>query len=180
MKNNQPQLHVTATLTAQESITLHVISMNTKRIHTHWLVLVRGASSGFGRDLGGLRASAAGVACAVSLPVSPGSWALTPRPVILLQTLEVKVQFLKRGKKQPKPICSRSEAHRSTGCCLFAPSSCGTVAQVKVVPPFLLPALLGKTKINAEFSISFGKSLKELPTLLFHPSSNRGTDPDQG
>jgi len=97
MKNNQPQLHVTSTLIAQESITLNVISMNTRRIHTHWLVLVRGASSGFGRGLGGLHASAAVVDCAVSLPVSPGSWALTPR--ILLQALEVKVQLLNQGKK---------------------------------------------------------------------------------
>lgn len=75
MKNNQPQLHVTSTLMAQESITLNVISMNTKRIHTHCLVLVRGASRGFGRASGGLRASAAVVDCAVSLPASPGSWA---------------------------------------------------------------------------------------------------------
>lgn len=69
MKNNQPQLHVTSTLIAQESITLNVISMNTKRIHTHWLVLVRRAGSGFGRDLGGLRASPAVDDCAGSLPV---------------------------------------------------------------------------------------------------------------
>ena len=73
MKNNQPQLHVTSTLIAQESITLNVISMNTGRIHTPWLVLVRGASSAFGRGFGGLNARAADVACA--MPVRPASLA---------------------------------------------------------------------------------------------------------
>lgn len=54
MKNNQPQLHVASTLIAQESITLNVISMNTERIHTRWLGLVRGAGSRSGRVAGGL------------------------------------------------------------------------------------------------------------------------------
>lgn len=45
------------------------------------------------------------------------------------------------------------------------------------MPPFLL---LEKPKINAEFSISFRKSLKELWTPHFYPSSNQGTRPDQG
>lgn len=75
MKNNQPQLHVTSTLIAQESITLNVISMNTKRIHTHGLVLVRGASSGFGRELGGLRASSRLYRVSAGVPRQLGSYA---------------------------------------------------------------------------------------------------------
>ena len=147
MKNNQPQLHVTSTLIAQESITLNVISMNTKRIHTHWLVLVRGASSGFGRDLGGLHASAAVVDCAVSLPVSPGSWALTPGPGILLQALEVKVQLLSREKSNQRQSAPVLKPIGSTERCLFAPSSCGRVAQVKVTYTALPPASpAGKAK----------------------------------
>lgn len=35
----------------------------------------------------------------MSLPVSPGSWALMPGPVIPLQALEVKVQLVNRGEK---------------------------------------------------------------------------------
>lgn len=58
MKNNQPQLHVTYTLIAQESITLNVISMNSRRIHTHSLLLIIRVGSGSGTNLGRLEASA--------------------------------------------------------------------------------------------------------------------------
>lgn len=109
MKNNQPQLHVTSTLIAQESITLNVISMNTGRIHTPWLVLVRGASSAFGRRFGGLNARAAAVAWAV--PVSPGSWA--PGGEVLLHRATTK-------KSRPA-----LELVGSTKCCFPAgPAEC--------------------------------------------------------
>lgn len=71
MKNNQPQLHVASTLIARESITLNVISMNTERIHTRWLGLVRGAGSGSGRD-GVARCQRGGSRCPCRCPLAAG------------------------------------------------------------------------------------------------------------
>lgn len=145
MKNNRPQLHVTSTLIARESITLNVISMNTERIHTPWLGLVRGASRGFGRGLGGLGASAAVGGCAVpaSVPWQLGSYRDPAR------ALEVKVQLLngeKSNKRESAPVLKPSS---STKRCLLAPGSCRRTARVSLIPHhLLLPALLGKAKYH--------------------------------
>lgn len=150
MKNNQPQLHVTSTLIAQESITLNVISMNTKRIHTRWLVLVKRSRQWLWQGFGWASCQPSSRRlCRVSAsPVSLGSWALMPQLVILLQALEVKVQLLNRGKKSNKrQPASVLKPIGSTERCLFAPSSCGRVAQVKVAYAALPPASpAGKAK----------------------------------
>lgn len=68
----------------------------------------------------------------VSLPVSPGSWALMPGPLIPLQALEVKVQLFNRGGNKATKRKSAAFLKPIASAEFFAPSSCWRAARVEV------------------------------------------------
>lgn len=164
MKNNQPQLHVTSTLIARESITLHVISMNTERIHTPWLGLVRGASSGFGRGSGwarcqcGSRRLGRACHCPLAAGLLPGS-RLGPGG---------EGSIAQRGEKQQKGICTHLETQQQQ--CQAVPPRTQPLRENGSAAPYPAPltpaSLAGKAEISLLNSTS---ALERARRSFMHP-----------